>query len=188
MPRPLPKRRINIELLLGISATFLSLAALVVSVFQTKIAREQQQASVWPYLQTDKNHIENEFSLELTNAGVGPAIIRHVEVRYQGKSFVNHNVLFRQQLNERLLMALRNSVEKFKYGYFYESLDPGNVLKSGDNKSLLATTHNEQVANLMDSVVADTSFHFIVRYADVYGNCWLLDRNKVTAIGKCSAP
>ena len=87
-----------------------------------------------------------------------------------------------------MFLARRDSVKKFNYGYFYGSLEPGNVLKSGDKESLLATTHNEQVANLMDSVIADTSFHLVVRYADVYGNCWQLDRNKVTAIGKCSMP
>lgn len=32
------KRKINIELLLGLEATFLSIAALIVSILQTKIA------------------------------------------------------------------------------------------------------------------------------------------------------
>lgn len=181
-----PRRRINIELLLGISATFLSLAALVVSIFQTKIAREQQQASVWPYLQTPKSHVDDEFSLNLANDGVGPAIIKNVEVYYQGKLFDNHNTLFRQQLRERLLKVVKDSGKQFNYGYLYGSMQKGNVLKSGDSVNLLSTVHNERVAELLESVVNDTSFHLRIQYADVYGNCWQLDRNNVTSLGKCS--
>ncbi|WP_461114717.1 hypothetical protein [Spirosoma jeollabukense] len=69
------RRRINIELLLGISATFLSLAALVVSIFQTKIAREQQQKSVLPYLQVRHQIKNNGIAIFLENEGVGPAFI-----------------------------------------------------------------------------------------------------------------
>ena len=65
-----PRRRINIDMLLGISATLLSLAALVVSIFQTRIDRQQQKASVWPYLKTSSDHIEDDFTF-----GIGPALI-----------------------------------------------------------------------------------------------------------------
>jgi len=88
MPVPL-RRRINIELLLGISATFLSLAALVVSIVQTRIAREQQHASVWPYLQILASNFDNELHYGLENKGVGPAIIRDFEIAYRGKTYKN---------------------------------------------------------------------------------------------------
>ena len=158
-----PRRRINIELLLGISATFLSLAALIVSIFQTQIAREQQQASVWPYLQTQKSHVDDEFSLNLENDGVGPAIIKNVEVYYQGKLFDNHNALFKQQLHDRLLKVVTDSIKQFNYGYLYGSMQKGNVLKFGDSVNLLSTVRNERVADLLDSVVNDTSFHLPIQ-------------------------
>ncbi len=46
-----PKKKISIDFLLGISAVFLSASALIVSIFQTTIFREQQYASVWPYME-----------------------------------------------------------------------------------------------------------------------------------------
>lgn len=94
---------------------------------------------------------------------------------YQGKLFKNHDDLFRQQMNDRLLKVVADSVKQFNYGYFYGSMQKGNVLKSGDSVNLLSTVHNERVAELVESVVNDTSFHLRIQYADVYGNCWQLD-------------
>lgn len=73
---PVAPRRINIELLLGTSATFLSLTALVVSIFQTRIAREQQQASVWPHLQDQYVVMDKKFTWSVINNGIGPAIVK----------------------------------------------------------------------------------------------------------------
>ena len=89
-----PQRRINIELLLGISATFLSLAALIVSIFQTRIAREQQQASVWPYLQLLVSQHNKECHIGIENKGVGPALVKKSEWLYGNKKYANAQDLY----------------------------------------------------------------------------------------------
>ena len=52
-PEPTPPTRASrpsTDRLLAFSAVLLSLAALVVAIFQTAILREQQRASAWPFL------------------------------------------------------------------------------------------------------------------------------------------
>lgn len=178
-----PRRRINIELLLGISATFLSLAALVVSIFQTKIAREEQQASVWPYLQTSGSHEDDSFTLKVINNGVGPALIKKVTYSYKDATYAGHVDLLKSVEKNALSNSLRN-----KGGRFYSSFSTGNVLKAGDDLDLYIVTHNEPKASLLSEATNDSSFHMRIVFGDVYGNCWQLDRNKVTSLGRCSEP
>jgi hypothetical protein len=177
---PSPKKPLNIELLLGLSATFLSLAALIVSIFQTKIARDQQHASVWPYLQINSNHLNNDFVLVLKNNGVGPGLIKRVEFQYQGTREASHIRLLNHIVNTEIP---QDSVKKL--ARFWNELVPGNIIKAGDEIEIYQTLKNEYAANFMEEVISDTTFQFRIIYSDVYGNCWEMDRNKVTELPNC---
>ncbi len=172
---PLPKKRINVELYLSLSAVFLSLAALIVSIVQTKIARDQQHASVWPYLQILKETSNQQLHYGLENKGVGPAIIRSYALSYKGKLYPSLQTLFWEQAGKRTSVASG-----------FGLIGPGYVFKSGENLELLYVANNDFVMRRIEAMLADTSFHMRIHYADVYSNCWLLDQNKVTELGQCS--
>lgn len=78
-----PKRKISIDFLLGISAVFLSASALIVSIFQTTIFREQQYASVWPHLEIIASLRSGSYDYGIENKGVGPAIIKDIAFKLQ---------------------------------------------------------------------------------------------------------
>ncbi len=178
-----PKRRFNLELLLGISATFLSLAALVVSIFQTKIAREQQQASVWPYLQTevfvtnDADPAKDRLEFKLMNNGVGPALLKQVTVSYGGKPYRTHIEAFDTAINEDSLYAGSEA---------YRTIDLDKVIKANEEWTVYEVSQSRKAVQLINKIVNDSSFHLTIRYGDVYGNCWQLDQSKVTPLGKCA--
>ncbi len=169
-----PKRFINIELLLGISATFLSLAALVVSIFQTKIARDQQQASVWPYLQLISSNVDQELHFGFENKGVGPAIIKNYEILYRGKTYTSTRSLFYEEIGVQTAG-----------GKGFSDVLKGDVFKSGEDIELLFVAKNDTIVQKTSALLADSSLRVRIRYADVYGNCWLLDRHKTTSLGNC---
>jgi|GEM_PF-1107165 len=169
------QRSVNIELLLGVSATFLSLAALVVSVFQTRIDREQQYASVWPRLAIVREVMDRNFTISIANQGVGPAIVKSIDVEYRGKKYPN------------LSSLLFQTTGHLNGGYYSGDIGNEDVIKAADDVSLFMLVKNdEMLSNKLKDVVTDSLFHLRIRYADVYGNCWELDQNKVTAIGKCN--
>ena len=60
-------------------ATFVGLCALCVSGYTAYMQRQQVRAMVWPILEFESSNDPN-IHLSLTNKGVGPAIIRNVEV------------------------------------------------------------------------------------------------------------
>jgi hypothetical protein len=154
------KSRVSVELLLGISATLLSLGALVVAVLQTRIAREQQHASVWPYVAIGTGRVDQKFTLWLENKGVGPALVRRVEVSYRGKPYPSPKDLFNGELSD------------FRGPRYFVGLGPGTVLKAGEQLLLFTIDHDARKADRLEEVAGDRGFVLRITYSDVYGNCW----------------
>lgn len=91
--------------------TIISLCALMVSLMQTSIMREERElmreysrASVWPRVEmnSSKSHNRDDYSIEeyslfITNSGIGPAIITDVKISYKGKVANNWWDLFKLQ-------------------------------------------------------------------------------------------
>ena len=154
------RSRISVELLLGISATLLSLGALVVSVAQAKIAREQQRASVWPYLEIGTGRLDDKFILRLENKGVGPALVRRAEVGRGGARYPSLAALFNREL------------AGFQGPRYFVAVHPGRVLKVGEELDLFTIDKDRAKADRLEEVIADPTFVLRITYSDVYGNCW----------------
>ena len=167
-----PSSRLNIELLLGLSATFLSFAALTVSIFQTKIAREKQHASVWPYLQTQISTTTNVFRYGIVNKGIGPAIVKEVEWRSGDSTY--------KQTHEFVL----NEIGSGK-GLGRSSFAPDAVFSPEGSLSLITVYDNDSLSNIVSAKLDNESFNLRVIYSDVYGNCWELDQGKTRQLATC---
>ena len=87
-PGPPPRhRRLRNRQLAAITSGFVGALALATSFYNVYLQRRQIEAQVWPHLEwTFTNSKANEFSFNLTNAGVGPARIGGVKVTIDGKS------------------------------------------------------------------------------------------------------
>ncbi len=85
------KKKFNIELFLGIIATFVAFLSIVIMVWERIEIREHNELSVRPILVFDRNITvsQNENSeitdktitLVIKNAGLGPAIVKKFEIR-----------------------------------------------------------------------------------------------------------
>ncbi|MEP6390308.1 MAG: hypothetical protein ABJ056_10335 [Halioglobus sp.] len=88
-----PRRRIEPEMLVGVSAVFIGVCALVVSLYEASIMRAEQRSSVLPLLEISRSHFidedkpEAEWRLEIhaENVGIGPATVRDFRVTVDGK-------------------------------------------------------------------------------------------------------
>jgi hypothetical protein len=169
-----PKRKINIELLLSLSATFLSLAALIVSVFQTKIAREQQHASVWPYIAQIQSSGKDSYQFYLENKGVGPSIIKSVEWEFGDNKYDTGRDFFKAEVSK-----------SFK-GVGTSSLDKGAVFKDGETLSLIGVWNNDSLGRVLFNKLDDKAFNLRIVYSDVYGNCWERNNGEVKELKNCT--
>ena len=78
----------------AISAIFVGLSALGVSVYQSYLMHEQQRMSVWPFLSPMHSDVENGYLFSVQNDGVGPALVHYVDVRLDNKPVTSWAALF----------------------------------------------------------------------------------------------
>ena len=145
--------------IIAIGVTLISVCALVVSLMQTRIMKEEREllreysrASVWPRLElgSAKGHDEddgsiNQFHLELTNSGVGPAIITDVKVTYKDKVVNDWWHLFQiQEVPDSIETYITNMVFNNRIIKIGETIEILNL----DNNPLLAQAFLERAKGL----------------------------------------
>ena len=81
---PQPKKSFSLkpEMIIALSAVFVSVATLFVYIYQARIMEGQQHASVWPHIERQYVQTSTDgFILRVVNKGVGPAIIQSAKMR-----------------------------------------------------------------------------------------------------------
>ena len=138
----------NPQNVIAIGVTIISLCALIVSVQQTRIMREEgelmreySRTSVWPRIEmrTHKAHNPQDKSIEkltmsLTNSGIGPAIITDVKISYKGKIVNDWWELFKyQEIPDSIETTLNNASFNNRIIKIGEVVE---ILNFNDNPSL----------------------------------------------------
>ena len=111
----------------AIIATLVGFCALCVSGYTAYMQRQQVRAAVWPILEFDTSN-GPDIHFTLSNKGVGPAIVRHVIVRVDGKPVKNWN-----EALEKLLGPGKH--------HYYESDMGSHVLAAGESLTIF-TPHD----------------------------------------------
>ena len=86
-----PQRR-DWDAFAAVIAALIGLLALCVSAYTAYLQRQQVRAQVWPYLESGIS--SSRRTVSLANKGVGPALIRSVHVRVDGKPQRNWKAVF----------------------------------------------------------------------------------------------
>jgi len=151
--------------ILTYTAIFISFCAFFVSIYQTQalktqteIMQEQQHASVWPRLFISRNTGPNIHQIVLQNDGVGPAIIKSVEISLDGKTYKSWDDLF-SAINGKK----DNSISK--------SFVNNRVIKSGQ-QIIMCNLLDIELINKMNQLYPKITFD--IYFTSVYGRCWRL--------------
>ena len=82
----------NPEMLVGVSAVFIGVCALLVSLYETRLMRQEQRAAVLPILELGRSHYVTgedqerwRLSLHASNVGIGPARVLDFRVTVDGE-------------------------------------------------------------------------------------------------------
>lgn len=123
----------------AVMATIISVCALAVSFYQAKLSRQQQLASVWPYVSVNGyGSADSElhvWGIRVINNGVGPAILERVELFLDGQSMpfeVFMGSLYRQNTRLDSLLSLN---------YTQNDLNKGAVLSAGSSTDWMKFEH-----------------------------------------------
>jgi hypothetical protein len=83
------EKRFRFDLVVALGALVISGVAAASSAYQTYVIRKQFSATVWPYVTFDEiSSTDKYFELDVSNAGIGPAVIYSAVVSRDGKAIL----------------------------------------------------------------------------------------------------
>ncbi len=149
------------EYIIAATALVLSLSTLGVYIYQAKVMKEQQHVSVWPYMEWYTGNVE-DYHITAKNKGVGPAIIRKVEMLVDGKPVRG---------NQELISAVLGN--DWKMSYVNSTLE-GRVLSPGEEVAMLRIPDVKE-GRAFEEKLHQHKLQLNVTYCSVYGDCWITD-------------
>lgn len=156
----------HVEYLLAGVAVFVSLTTLGVYLYQARMMRAQQRASVWPFVEAYYSNVE-DYRIAVKNKGVGPALIRQVEMSLDGKPLADNPALVAAVLGPDAKLGYQNSTLN------------GRVLAPGEEVILFRIPDLKE-ALPFQAKQREHRFELKVTYCSVYGDCWVSDGGHVT--------
>jgi hypothetical protein len=159
-------KRIEAEMLVGLSAVLIGVCALGISLYETKLMREQQRAAVLPIIELSRSHYINEIegdtskwrlSLQAENVGIGPARIAAFVVTVDGKEYTTWS--------DAMKALLRRDV----YVRYGQSSINGRTIPAGR----VVTMFNLADRALAAEVVGEFDrLNYEACFCSVFDECW----------------
>lgn len=172
------EKRFRFDLYVALLALVISGVAAGASAYQTYVIRQQFSATVWPYVTfTTSSSRNNYFELDVSNAGIGPALVRDATIMRDGKAI---DVASHPTANPALFFAVepervaanRDESKPGVHGnsnLTVTSLVRGDVLPAGATLKLLRADGRF----LANRIIADVRHVDLqVCYCSLLGNCW----------------
>ena len=184
-PTPTPRnaehsaRRGTLSNLTSGLALSVSIFALAIGAWQTRLMQGQARASVWPFLSIGYSYSSNTdtdgFVWHIDNNGVGPARIEAVSLSLDGKPMKNWVDVMKAL---GATSPINVSTTSFNGDVIPPSLNRETTIKA-------IRVHQREVAALFKGAV--DRFKMDVCYCSVYDECWVAhwQQSKVDAVERC---
>ncbi|MEO6346624.1 MAG: hypothetical protein ABIO60_01820 [Aquaticitalea sp.] len=167
-------RNIKIKegLIISIAATFVSFCALGITLYQTRILKQQLYASVWPRLEMNHtwNNVKNTYLLNIENNGVGPAIIKEVRIEYKNQVFNDFGDL-------AIAVAIDNQLADEDSYWDKSDLLPETVIPQQKQKQLLFIGEKEHFDAFIKAL---KNINVTIVYESLYGDAWQITYPRIS--------
>lgn len=160
----------DMGLWIGIMAVVINIITVSVYMYQARIMQEQQHASAWPYLEWLPSFNEETYYIEISNNGIGPAIIRNVDLAIDDKNFSDIESLFVQLLGTSYFPHFTSTVQN-------------RVLPAGKSIRLFQVNDAKWAAQVFGEM-RKHDFSMNICYESIYGDRWTSKGVEVIA-GHC---
>lgn len=168
---PQPKKSFSLkpEMIIALSAVFVSVATLFVYIYQARIMQGQQHASVWPHIERQYVQTSTDgFILRVVNKGVGPAIIQSAKMRWNNEPVETPYHLLSKFVNPDSISLYYSSLEKM-------------VLAPGEKVEVFHIYVKDQTEYYKLQKALEnfySKFSFEICYCSIYKECWLYGREE----------
>jgi hypothetical protein len=164
LPKPAP-RRWDADLLTSIVAIIIGVFAVGTSLYTALIMREQLRAQVWPAVEIASSDLSG-FKVLVINNGVGPAIIKRVQISAAGRPMHDWSEIF---------------------SHFGE--DPEVRFFSTISNTIIPANKQIEALIISDPALAKRLLPHLATldkrlcYCSVLGECWQIDKNTKSPTG-----
>ena len=152
-------------------AIVISMVALIVSIQEANLLKEQQKVMVWPYLTLGTSYNNKGVEFELSNNGIGPGIVQSVEVRYKGTPYRNWDALM-----DAILPGHSVDYNVYRVDDFHN-----DVVKAGDAYRVFYLPWNEETRKMAETI---PQWNYKICYCSVIGDCWENVNGEIRAVDK----
>ena len=157
-------RNLTPEKVTAIAAIFISVCALVTTVYQTYILEQQKHAAVWPRLTLlhswSTGKLGSHYRITLENVGIGPALIEEVKIKYKGDTDF-------QSLGDLAIRIANTGKVADSVGYYdHRDVFEDMVIPQQDKWVLLEILDDQAVTNFVEAI-PDLDIQII--YGSLYG-------------------
>ena len=151
--------------LIALCSVIVALSALGVAIWQAWLMRQHQILSVKPHLEVSLSACvegKNAFLIYFLNAGVGPAFIKSVHVKYMETS-----LLIQTESDMKKLICLLAGASTLKYEFHI--VEANSAISSDKQLNFLAINADNQAPALMQLRAAFKECEIEVNYTCLYG-------------------
>lgn len=145
-------------MLVGFAAVLISVCAVAVGGYEAYLQRKHDRAQVWPHLELTLTSATTGAELQVINAGIGPAVVRSVNVLVDGRPTSGWQDVFNSMLNHQPARYRTSTIRE-------------RVLRAGEQVTLVALPRAELPPDLPARL---GRIGIEVCYASVYGEIWKL--------------
>jgi len=162
------KLKLSLNTVVGLCAIVTSICAIIITLYQTRLQKVQQYASVKPLLMSYSNSFsdfkktgENNYHYEflIVNQGLGPAIVSDYDFYYKSKRYKNIAEILKQIKKDHGLEATKSVV--------LANLWKNEILPVGEKLSLI-NINDEHLGPLVEKA----NIKIMVQYKSLYGEEW----------------
>jgi hypothetical protein len=174
-----PARGARLANLTSLLALAVSIFALAIGAWQTRLMQGQARASVWPHLSIgytyNSNVDDNGFVWNVDNNGVGPARIETIKVTLDGKPMKNWKDVL-------LALGFRGEMHVSTTSFSGDVIPP-----SLNRETAIAAIRINQADAAKAFKGAVDRFRMSVCYCSVYDECWIAQWQtpKVDPVERC---
>ena len=177
-----------LDLVIALSAIFISTVSLVVAIEHGRTERDLVAANSWPFLRAILDNGVQDTRIGVSNGGVGPAKVKSLEVFYDGRPVSSARDLLRRccGLSSDPEIVRRQLPAKFVW-----SLVDDSVLRPGEDNAVVRIHHDstapEVLQRLSDSLLG---IGFRACYCSVFDECWVsnLRSTNIQRVRRCEPP
>jgi len=147
---------------MSFAALVLSIFALGVALFEANTQRVQQRAEIWPYARIEQGFSQNGYEIRILNKGVGPALIRQIELRYQDQIYSDVDALIR---------AVMEPDQTFSYELYRTSNPLNSVISANEEVQIFGVPWDPRTRAFADRFSAEGDFK--ICYCSILDECWV---------------